>query len=506
MSLIAGIALAGCTGGGGSATGDSGTGSTDTLTLALNGPPLTFDPARADNGNGVIYTQLAYEPLIRAASDGSLEPGLATEWEYVGEGNKEFRLTLRDGAQFSDGTPVTSDAVAASLTYYVQNASGPSAIAVAGLTAAADGPDSVVLTSENPNPVLPELLTQTNLVGSIISPAGLQSPDSLQATPAGAGPYVLDADRTVSGDTYTYTANPDFWDESQQEFATIVVKVIPSTTSALQALRTGQVDFITGTPQTVDTAKSAGLQVFNSPATWEGLFLLDRGGELVPALGDVRVRQALNYAIDRESIATALFGDYGTPTDQPTTAGWDGYDESLQGTYPYDPDKARELLAQAGYGAGFTLPVNYFAVGATEAVMQTLASQLSDVGVTLELKPNPDITSYVPDLTSKQYAASSLTFAGQPQFINVAQCWLPTSVLNPFGVSDPAFTSLYQQAAAASGDDAETLMKQTMATVVEDAYTLPVVQSDVIYFAREGLDGIELGPTGGRVNPLDWTA
>jgi len=505
-ALLAGSVLAGCTGGGGDATGDSDDGSPGTLTLALNGPPFSFDPAKADNGNGTVYMQLVYEPLIRWASDGSLEPGLATEWEYVGDENREFRLTLREDVQFSDGEPVTSEAVAESVNYFVQNASGPTAVAVAGITATADGPTGVVLTSETSNPVLPELLTQTNMVGHIISPAGLEDPDSLQATPAGAGPYVLDADETVSGDTYTYTANPDYWDESQQNYETIVIKVIANTSSALQALRTGQVDFMTGTPQTVETAESAGLQIFSSPATWEGLFLLDRGGELVPALADVRVRQALNYAVDRPSIAEALFGEYGTPTVQPTSEGWDGFDESLSDTYDYDPDRARELLAEAGYGDGFTMPVNYFAVGATEAMIQAVASQLEEVGVILEPKPNPDLPSYIPELLSKQYAASSLTFGGQPQFINVAQVWLPTSVLNPFGVVDPEFLSLFEQASAAGEDEADELWQQTMATVVEDAYTLPVVQGDVVYFAREGLEGIELNPSGGRVNPLDWTS
>ena len=104
----------------------------DTLTIAVNGTPLSFDPAHADNGNGVIYTQLAYEPLIRAGSDGAFQPGLATSWSYVGGDNKQFELTLRKGVKFSDGTDVTTQAVAASLNYFVANATGPTSAAFKG--------------------------------------------------------------------------------------------------------------------------------------------------------------------------------------------------------------------------------------------------------------------------------------------------------------------------------------------------------------------------------------
>ena len=503
-ALVAGTALAACSGGGGGANGDSG-GASDTLTIAVNSAPVSFDPAHADNGNGVFFTQLAYEPLIRASSDGSLEPGLATDWGYVGDGNTQFEVTIRTDAKFADGDPVTAQAVADSLNYFVENATSPAAAAFAGITATPKGDDKVALASETANPALPQLLNQTFLAGDIVSPQGLETPDDLQSTPSGAGPYVLDSDETVAGDHYTYTANPNYWDPSIQHYKTIVLKVISSTTSALQALRTGQVDFMNGDAQTVNTAESAGLQIFHGPATWEGLFLLDREGTVVPALADVRVRQALNYAVDRDSIAEALYGEYGSPDVQPNTQGWDGYDESLEDAYPFDPDKAKDLLAEAGYADGFSMPVHYFAVGQTEAVMQAVADQLKDVGVSLELTPNPDLTSYVADLYSLKFAATGLTFGGQPQFVNVTQSFLPTSGLNPFGVDDPEFVQQFQQAAAAGEEDIEAAMRATMAPLVEQAYTLPVVQSDAIFFAREGLEGIEMNPQGSRVNPLDWT-
>ena len=254
-----------------------------------------------------------------------------------------------------------------------------------------------------------------------------------------------------------------------------------------------------------NSAKSAGLQVFHGPSAWEGFFILDRAGTVVKALGDVRVRQALNFAIDRATIAKAIYGEFGSANDQPNTPGWDGYDASLQSFYPYDPAKAKKLLADAGYPNGFTMAVNYFAVGQTETMVQAVASQLQEIGVTMELKPNPDLPSYVPDLLSKKMVATSLTFGGQPQFLNIAENWAAKAVLNPFGALDPAFQKLSDDAAGASPDKVDAAMKATMRMIVEDGYTLPVAEIDTIVFARKGLKNIKLNPRGSRVNPLDWT-
>ena len=138
--------LTACAGGGGAVGGTSTTtgasasagAASGTLTIAVTGPPVSMDPSHADNGNGLYPMELAYEPLIWESDDGSLTPGLATSWKYVGTGNKEFQLTIRSGAKFSDGEPVTAEAVAASLNYFPKG-SGPSTADLAGVTRALHG-------------------------------------------------------------------------------------------------------------------------------------------------------------------------------------------------------------------------------------------------------------------------------------------------------------------------------------------------------------------------------
>jgi peptide/nickel transport system substrate-binding protein len=179
--------LTGCAGGGGNASaGGASTGASpasQTLTIAVSGPPVSMDPSHADNGNGLYPIELTYEPLIWENDNGSLSPGLATSWRYVGTGNKTFELTIRSGAKFADGEPVTPQAVANSLNYFPKG-SGPSTADLAGVTAKVSGANTVTLISKTPDPVFPQLFSQDYLAGDIISPKGLASPKSLTATPA----------------------------------------------------------------------------------------------------------------------------------------------------------------------------------------------------------------------------------------------------------------------------------------------------------------------------------
>lgn len=251
--------LTACSGGGGSASA-GGSASTSaagqTLTIAVTGPPVSMDPSHADNGNGLYPMELAYDPLIYESDSGTLTPGLATSWKYVGTGNKQFQLTIRKGVKFSDGQPVTAQAVANSLNYFPKG-SGPSTADLAGVTAAATGPDTVTLTSKTPDPVFPQLFSQDYLAGDIISPKGLANPKSLTATPSGAGPYVLDTSATVADEQYTFTPNKYYYDPGRVHYQKIVIKVITQPTAELSALQTGQINLMFGSAQQVSAAKSA---------------------------------------------------------------------------------------------------------------------------------------------------------------------------------------------------------------------------------------------------------
>jgi peptide/nickel transport system substrate-binding protein len=515
-TLITGVAIAGMTAtltacGGGASGSDTGNGSGtpvagNTLTIATPASPNSLDPGTVDNAF-TTYTLLAYAPLIYRAADGSLKPDLAKSWKLVGDGNQQLDITLRDDATFSDGSKVTADAVKASLEY-AQKAPGAQAPMLAGMAFEVTDPHSLTITSATPNPLLAETFTQFYGVGQIISPKGLADPKALAADgdSQGAGPYVLDPSNTVAGDHYTFTARDHYFDAARQHYKKIVIRVIANPQASLNALKTKQVDVVTsGDPTVASQVKSAGMQVAAVPFVFQGLNLLDRDGTVSKPLGDVRVRQAINHAIDRSAVSKAVLGQYGVPTTQTVVKGGDGYSDKAADSYPYDVQKAKKLLADAGYADGFTLKVTSIQFSGIDTMAQALQGQLAKVGITLDVTTRTDVASYVQDMTGGQFPAAAVGYGAQPMFLEGAGLFLPIAPLfNGFHTADPHVAELYTQAAAADSDKRADLDRQLEEYLVEKAWFAPVAFSPVLYFSRAGLGGLTVSGAAPVATPLDW--
>ncbi|SEE56309.1 peptide/nickel transport system substrate-binding protein [Jiangella alba] len=428
---------------------------------------------------------LAYDVLIYQAPDGSLQPQLATSWEYVGDGNTTFELSLRPDIAFVDGTPLDAQAVKANLEYRRDPAVGSQSAAQLAAVSEVEVVDDLTVRIHlaTPNPLLPSLFTQSG-AGAMISPAALADPAGLATETFGVGRYQLDASRTVHGDHYTFVSNPDYWSPDDVHWDEVVVSFLPEESAALASLQAGQLDAGMATSATVDSGRAAGLSVAGPgfPIV-AGLNIWDRDGEVVPALGDVRVRQALNYAVDREAIASALVGDSGSPTDQlsaPDQSGWndDGY-------YPYDPDKARELLAEAGYADGFTLPVRTFA---GEQLTQAIADNLGDVGVVLEINADEQMDQ-ADDAGNSEYGAGFLGWGISPPVQMATYFWLPDALNNPADSLDDTLVELHQQALVADEKTLDELNGQIVARVAELAWFLPVyLQGESVLYDADVVD------------------
>jgi peptide/nickel transport system substrate-binding protein len=464
-----------------------------TVTVGFPSGPLSLDPAKAANGLGSNFIDPAYASLLERDPNGEIVAGLADEWGYVGEGNTEFEISLRDGLLWADGTGITADDVVASLEYF-KTGSGPSAQYFGPLSFEAVDEDTVSIVSAVPNPIIPDLLTPDVLGGAIISPAGLADPAKLSEETFGAGPYVYDSAQSVTGDTYVFTPNENYWAQDEIHFESITFKVLPNTNSAVEALRSGQVDFIQANADSAIAVEGdANLEVLTVAGYWAGVFLLDRVGEITPALADVRVRQAINFAVDRAAITQAVYGEYAEPTVQPITAGYDGYDASLEDLYPYDPDKARELLAEAGYAEGFTIPVNYGAFDPdTTKLLQAVQAQLAEVGITLELKSATNFGDWVGDLLSKQYAASVLSpgWGGSEFFIGQAG-FMPGGIMNVFNAEDPELAAAFAEYTAATSDERNDAAQEVNAISVEHALSLPISAPQlIVIYNSSTIDGV----------------
>ncbi|SMQ71182.1 peptide/nickel transport system substrate-binding protein [Plantibacter sp. VKM Ac-1784] len=484
---VAAVTLVAC-------TGAPSASSAKELTVAMQTNPSSLDPALLDAGL-TYYADLAYSPLIIRGSDGTLRGGLATDWGYVGEGNTTFQLTLRQGVEFSDGGKLTSQGVVDHLNY-VQSAGATPSTWLSGATFAAIDDQTVQVSLASPVPGVEFFFTQFGTgLADVISPDGLADPSALGTSTHGAGPYMLDEDATVTGDHYVFTPNPNYWDPKNVHWDKVTIKVIANQSSILNSMKSGQVDIAPFDYTTAADAKAASLNVHSVPNVFTGLNLLDRAGSIVPALGDVRVRQAINFAIDRKAVGEALYGEFADPTTQTTQDV--GFQEELDDYYSYDPDKARELLAEAGYPDGFEFSVASTPFFNGDTMVQAIAGQLAKVGITVNMESIADTNEWATRMSSGEFPAASIGYGSLPLSVEGPGLFLPTAFFNGLHSEDAQLTELYNQLLVAAPDDVQRVSEALEKRLVELAWFAPVGWAPLGYYWSDKVDSAAMNATTG---------
>lgn len=465
------------------------------LTVGNPFSPLSMDPSISGNGRAGTHLLPAYEPLIRVRADGSFEAALATAWELSAD-SKEATFTLRKDARFSDGEPVTADAAKKSIEYW-RNKKGPFSVNLANVTSI-DVLDThrFKIKLSSPNPALLNLFEAYWLSGDIISPKALEKPDQLGTQTFGAGPYKLDPAATVTGKTYTYVPNEHYYDKSRVKWDKIVLSVFEDQNSAIQAMKAGQVKLLVSDPVTGHanaTKLEKNMRLLSEPVQWSGLVISDRDGSVNPALKDVRVRQAINHAIDRKLIAKALLGQFADPTAQIQGKGFLGHDPANDTKYPYDPVKAKALLAEAGYANGFELKLAYVNNTLSTTMSQVLAGQFKKVGITAKLQELQGFGAMLAAGRAKSFDV--LMFNSNSGVPNLArfQTLSPKGGLNFYGTEDATLSKLMDEAANIPLAQSEVAWKKVYARVTDLAWFAPIAATHTVYFATDEVKTPKIG-------------
>jgi peptide/nickel transport system substrate-binding protein len=462
------VAASGCTG---SDSGDAGgSGGEQALSIGLDTPPTTFDPAQVSSGGTVVLPwQAVYDTLLRFEPDGTVVPNAAEDFTFNDE-RTELSLALREGMKFTDGAPVDSAAVKASLEH-MRDGGGSDSSRLAGIEIETPDELTVVITTPEPRGLLPNFLALAP--GIIASPDSLTSAD-LATTPVGSGPYTLDAGETTSGSTYSYVRNEDYWNAEAYPYDSLVMRVLEEQTARLSALRSGQINAGFVTTQAVAEAESAGFNLVQNNVNWAGLHIIDRDGSTVPALGDVRVRQAINMVFDREAIADSLFQGNAIVTNQIFNPGNEAYDESLLEEYPFDVEAARALMAEAGYADGFDVTIPDIAVGGLNAGNPLIVQQLGllNINVTQESVPP---TQIITDLLGGKYPIFYFTLESRTALWDVVQSLTPTSIWNIDKTVDPELQPILEQAQTAAPGEGADVYQAINQRIMDEAWFAPWV-------------------------------
>ena len=465
------------------------------LTVGNPFSPLSLDPSLSGNGRAGTHLLPAYEPLVRVRADGSFEPALATAWELSAD-SKEATFTLRKDAKFSDGEPVNAEAVKKSIEYF-RAKKGPFSVNLATVTSI-DVVDAykVRIKTSVPNPALINLFEAYWLGGDIISPKALATPDALAKGTYGAGPYMLDAAATVTGKTYTYVPNPHYYDKSRIKWDKVVMLVFEDQNSAVQAMKAGQVKLLVSDPVTGHANRDKldkTMRMISEAVQWTGLIVMDRDGIVNPALKDVRVRKAINHAIDRKLIAKALLGDFADPTVQLQGRNFMGYDAANEAKYPYDPAKAKALLAEAGLGQGLNVKISYVNNTLSRTMSQVLAGQFKKVGINATLNELQGFGAMQAANAARQIEL--LVFNSNSGVPNLArfQTLAPKGSLNFYNTEDAKLTQLIDEAANLPLTKAEAAWKKVYAHVTDIAWFAPIAATHTVYFATDAVKTPKIG-------------
>lgn len=325
-----------------------------------------------------------YDALVTADNDGNLHPALALSWEMRDPTTWVFQL--RPNITFSDGEPWTAAAAKATFDFLKSEAAAGATFGrdmrrIVEVTA--EGTLTLVIKTEAPNIVLPQHL----LFLYFASPKNIGHDwlAKLSAAPVGTGSFVV---QTWGPERMVLSPRTDGWRPPLVDG--LEIRAIPEATSREQALTSGRVDVALAlNPDQIETLEAAGHRVHQRRPTRIATIVLDTVSPQSP-FRDVRLRQAVNYAVNREAISASLLGGLVAPASQPAIETALGYDPALQ-PYPYDPAKARALLAEAGKPNGFKF-IYEFAPGTVPndaAIMQQIATDLAKVGIVMEIRSLP---------------------------------------------------------------------------------------------------------------------
>lgn len=339
---------------------------------------------------------MVFDPLIKVGHDGKLKPALALSWEPLPP--NIWRFHLRPNVVFSNGEPFDAHAVKAVVDWLKSPASiGQlmSAEMANVVQARVVDPLTIDLITAQVDAVLPKRLTVVMMTPPKAWAA--RGVEGFTLNPVGTGAYVMKDWGQASGRT-VIEANPTSWRKPKQ-IDRVEIYPMREQIRRLQALTSGQVDLTQAIgPEDMEAMKEQGYTVFVEPeGTVMGMFLRNIGNEGKP-LNDVRVRQALNYAVNKDEIATAMLRGTSKAAGQGAIPGIFGYDPEIK-PYPFDPARAKQLLAEAGYPNGFKIAARLQPAGALDAISiyQKVAADLAAVGIELELRqvmPNDWVRMY----------------------------------------------------------------------------------------------------------------
>ncbi len=448
----------------------------------------TLDPAEPQSGSSFSQEVLlaVYDTLVRLDPAGNPTPGLAESWTANAD-LTAFTFKLRPGVTFHDGSDLTADTVKRNIDRNVAlggRASGTmvdSVRLVAGVEVL--GPLEFKLLLKGPSGQIPYIMGG---IGGMVASAASVSGDDFGVTfkPIGSGPY-----RVKSFESNVKTVmvrNDSYWGGIAGRPVAFEHHYVPDGRARLNALRSGQANVVLIDPRQIPEAKGAGMtvQINEKNGVWDIYVNLGRA-----PLDNLKVRQAFMHAVDREALAEALSFGSGKPTVQFFASSSPVYDPALEKLYPYDPAKAKALLAEAGFKGG--VDVTQLLLNTTEykQLGEALQAMLAESGI--RVKFDVIDASQFNLFRRAPYRGDFLMarWGGRADPLQTFQELIATgATYNPVGVANPQIDVLIAKARAMLPEDPArlVLLRQIARLGVEYVSNMPLMTRSNVYAFRPG--------------------
>ena len=442
------------------ACGRSGGGSAESVVLNVGATvePTGLDPA-TNPGAGTPFVLLynVYETLVRIDDKGEIRPLLARSWSANADGSV-YTFKLEPNATFASGKPVNAAAVIASFNRTKDGESTTDVLkkqmsTIKEMRAVDDHTVEVTLTASSQR----WLYDITSTAGIIYD---LTTGQDLNEQPAGSGPYTFS--RHDVGSMVSLVRSKKYWGTGPR-VDEVNFRYYADANAMVAAMLSGQLDVVSNltVPQSIDQfSDTSRFKVLEGTTNGEVVLGFNHGNE---ALSNLKVRQAINHAVDRKAILDAAWGGKGTLIGSmvPPTDPW--Y-EDLSNTYPYDTTKAKQLLEEAGYASGLTLRLRVPTTPYGPPIAKLVAAQLREVGIEVTVE-ELDFSTWLKQVYSQHDYDMTVVAHVEPwdlsQFANPHYYWQ---------YNNPTFVELVSKAdGATTSEEQVTTLKEAAKLLADDA-------------------------------------
>ncbi|HVV94385.1 MAG TPA: ABC transporter substrate-binding protein, partial [Hyphomicrobiales bacterium] len=459
-----------------------------TLRVSMPYNPAALDPMTGRNLPDFNTLYAVFDALIDYDPPTlNLKPGLAKAWRFTDP--KTLVLDLVDGVEFHDGTPFDAAAAKFNIDRYLTD---PRSNVKSDLNTVAGcdvtGKSQITIRLNRPNSGMPAILT--NRCGLMVSPASVKAAKggNVDRNPVGAGPFKFVS--WQDNDKITLTKNTNYWKSGLPYLSGLELHIISELNTVARTVIAGQAEValnVAVTQKLVADKVPSVVSVVDPSLTFFGAFLNYGQGPLT----DVRIRQAMNWAIDRDVINQIINHGLGETTSAILSRSFWACDPKTAGHYTHDPERAKKLLADAGHANGIEVPGWGWPDQASMQRQELIVNQLAEVGIRVKVQPASPPQAMEGFMVKQQ---RSLLISPQGALPDPSQAYerlfAKDALRNAGRVELPGFRPLMDATTAAqSQDERKEAFAKLQAFVIEQAMELPQYMAPAITIASRKVKG-----------------